>query len=95
MNWLGVTGIIYSIFIIAVCILIVYETRSTQKTVTYLLLTILVPVAGVIFYLFFGINPWKTKLFALGFPSLAKGMNPNPASLNEGAILLAVTQSTM
>ena len=64
MNWLEVTGIIYSIFIIAVCILIVYETRNTQKTVTYLFLTILVPVAGVIFYLFFGINPWKTKLFA-------------------------------
>lgn len=62
MNWKLIAGIIYAAILIAVCLRIVYDTRST-KTVAYLLFSIFVPVAGIIFYFVFGINYWRTKLY--------------------------------
>jgi cardiolipin synthase A/B len=42
----------------------VYDTRSTTKTMAYLLVSIFLPVAGILFYLIFGINYWKLKLYS-------------------------------
>ena len=63
MNWTTIAGIIYILIVIVVCLRIVYETRSTTKTMAYLLLTIFIPIAGVIFYLLFGVNYWRRKLY--------------------------------
>jgi cardiolipin synthase len=63
MNWYVVALIIYALIVIVVCLRIVYETRSTTKTVAYLLLALLIPVAGIVFYILFGINYWKMKLY--------------------------------
>ena len=63
MNWLIITGIIYALLVIAVCLRIIYETRSTTKTIAYLLFALLIPVVGIIFYIIFGINYWKMKLY--------------------------------
>jgi cardiolipin synthase len=62
MNWFLISGI-YTIIVIAVCLRIVYDTRSSTKTIAYLLLSIFLPVAGVLFYLVFGVNYWKLKLY--------------------------------
>lgn len=45
------------------CLLIIYDTDNTPKTLAYLLLTFFLPVAGMLFYLFFGINYRKRKRF--------------------------------
>jgi cardiolipin synthase len=46
-----------------VCLRIVYDTRSATKTMAYLLISIFIPVAGILFYIIFGINYWKRKLY--------------------------------
>ena len=63
MNWIFIIGIVYAILLIIVCLRIIYETRSATKTMAYLLLAIFLPVAGIMFYILFGINFWKMKLY--------------------------------
>jgi len=63
MNWTWIAGIIYAFILVAVCLRNVYETRSTTKTMAYLLFCIFIPVIGIAFYLVFGINYWRKKLY--------------------------------
>jgi len=67
MNWnLGLSwiiGIIYTVILVLICLRIIYETRSTNKTLAYLLFCIFIPVIGIVFYLVFGINYWRKKLY--------------------------------
>lgn len=67
MNWnlslSWIVGIIYIIILVLICLRIIYETRSTNKTLAYLLFCIFIPLIGIAFYLVFGINYWKKKLY--------------------------------
>lgn len=63
MKWLLIAGIVYILIVIVVCLRVVYDTRSTTKTMAYILLCIFIPIAGVLFYLIFGINYWKRKQY--------------------------------
>jgi cardiolipin synthase len=63
MNWIYIAGTIYMLVLLAVCLRIIYETRSATKTMAYLLLAIFLPVAGIVFYILFGVNFWKIKMF--------------------------------
>lgn len=63
MKWLFIVGIVYILIVIVVCLRVVYDTRSTTKTMAYILLCIFIPIAGVLFYLIFGINYWKRKQY--------------------------------
>src|SRR5690554_205610 len=62
-KWLIVTELVYVLLIIAVCIRIIWDTRSVSKTLAYLLFVVFVPVFGVIFYFSFGINYRKRKIY--------------------------------
>ena len=64
MDWFYFIGAIYVAIVIAVCLRVIYETRSATKTMAYLLLILFIPVGGIIFYILFGINFWKTKLYS-------------------------------
>jgi len=61
MNWLVL--IVYGILLVSVCLWIVFETRSSTKTLAYLLVCIFIPVFGMLFYLTVGINYWRTKFY--------------------------------
>ena len=63
LQWLFLLEIIYLLVVIAVALRIIYDTRSTTKTLAYLLLVIFVPVLGIIFYFSFGINYRKRKMY--------------------------------
>ena len=63
MNWVYIIWIIYIPILIIVCLRIIYETRSATKTMAYLLLVLFIPVGGIVFYILFGVNFWKTKLY--------------------------------
>ncbi|HRQ51138.1 MAG TPA: cardiolipin synthase [Agriterribacter sp.] len=63
MNWLLIFEIIYLIMLVVVCLRIIYDTRSTTKTLAYLLLAIFVPFGGMLFYFSFGINYRKRKMY--------------------------------
>jgi cardiolipin synthase len=64
MNWLLIYEIIYFITLVCVCLYIIYDTRSSIKTLAYVLLLIFLPVIGMIFYLSFGINYRKRKIYS-------------------------------
>lgn len=64
---------IFLITAIPVSLLIISEKRSPYKTVAWILVLILLPVFGMIFYLFFGQEYRKKKLFSRkGLKSLNK-----------------------
>jgi len=55
--------ITYFIAVIIICLRIIYETRSVTKTLAYLIITIFIPVIGLIIYFTFGTNYRKNKLY--------------------------------
>lgn len=63
-NWLLIGETLYLAIIILVCLRIIYDTRSSIKTLAYLLLVIFVPIAGTLFYFSFGINYRKRSLYS-------------------------------
>ena len=63
-HWLLIYEIAYIIILILVCLRIIYDTRSTTKTLAYLLFAIFVPFAGMMFYFLFGINYRNKKLYS-------------------------------
>ena len=69
MNTLLFFQVLYIIFIVGVCLRVIWDTRSVSKTLAYLLLVIFVPVVGVIFYFSFGINYRKHKMYSKNWKS--------------------------
>lgn len=63
MSWYYIIGIIYIALLVLVCLRVIYETRSATKTMAYLLLILFIPVIGIVFYILFGVNYWKIKLY--------------------------------
>lgn len=64
MNWVVILDIFYVIILVLVCLRIIYDTTSTNKTLAYLLLVIFIPVAGMLFYFSFGINYRKRRVYS-------------------------------
>ena len=69
MNWThiityGATAV-YAATIIAVIYRILLENRTPVRTLAWLLVLILVPVVGLIFYVYFGMNYRKVKMFSM------------------------------
>src|SRR5690349_13961655 len=87
MSGLSIGLIIYGVILVVVCLRILYETHSSTKTIAYLLFCIFVPFIGIGFYLAFGINYWKLKLYSNKLAEdkkLLKEMNDN---LDTSAVL--------
>ncbi len=61
---LPILELAYIIVLVLVCLKIVYDTRTTTKTLAYLLFAIFVPVAGILFYFLFGINYRNRKMYS-------------------------------
>ncbi|HLO60626.1 MAG TPA: cardiolipin synthase [Bacteroidales bacterium] len=59
-----IIDIVYFIILVLVCVRIIFDTRSSSKTLAYLLLAIFVPVGGMIFYFVFGINYHKRLIYS-------------------------------
>ncbi|WP_317130919.1 cardiolipin synthase [Pedobacter frigoris] len=64
LDWLLIAEIVYLIALGLVCLRIIYDTRSTTKTLAYLLFAVFVPFFGMIFYFFFGINYRHRKMYS-------------------------------
>ena len=63
MNWLVLYEIVYIIVMVLVCLRIIYDTRTNAKTLAYLLLVLFLPFLGIFFYLSFGTNYRKRKIY--------------------------------
>ena len=64
MNWIVILDIVYVIILVLVCLRIIYDTTSTNKTLAYLLLVVFLPIIGVLFYFSFGINYRKRRVYS-------------------------------
>lgn len=60
----GIINIVYLLTVIFIATLIVLENRSPIKTISWVLVLILLPFAGIIIYLFFGQEYRKKKMFS-------------------------------
>ncbi len=63
MNWIYLGLIIYLFVLIIICLRIIFETHSTNKTLAYLLFCTFIPVIGIGFYITFGVNYWRLKKY--------------------------------
>ena len=64
MNWILLAEIAYISIVILVVARVLYDTRSSTKTLSYILFIVFVPVVGMIFYFSVGINYRKRKLYS-------------------------------
>ncbi len=62
-NIILIIELIYVFITLGISIIIILDTRSISKTLAYLLLVIFIPILGIIFYLSFGINYRKRKIY--------------------------------
>lgn len=61
----GLAGVIYTMTIIFTLIIVILENRSPQKTISWILVLILLPVIGLFSYSVFGQSYRKQKMFSL------------------------------
>lgn len=59
-----ILSILYSLLVIFTCAKIIWDTQNNTKALAYLLFTVFVPFVGIIFYLFFGNNIRKNKMYS-------------------------------
>jgi len=64
MNWYVLGAIAYGLLVIIVCFKILYDTQSTTKTFAYLLVTVFLPLIGMVIYFAVGANYRKNKLYS-------------------------------
>lgn len=64
MNWLVTLEVFYFAIVFLVVSRVLYDTRSGAKALAYILFIIMVPLVGMLFYFFFGINYRKRKLYS-------------------------------
>jgi cardiolipin synthase len=60
---LDVLAILWVITVVSICLMIVTENGNPVKTLSWLLVILFIPVAGVIIYMFFGRNYRKEKIY--------------------------------
>ena len=60
---LNVLAILYVITVVSICLMIVFENRNPVKTLSWLLVILLIPVAGLIIYVVFGRYYRKQKIY--------------------------------
>ena len=71
---LGFGEVVLLLFLItsvAIAGIVLFEKRSPEKTVAWILALVLLPVVGLVFYLIFGQEYRKTKLVAIAFAQFA------------------------
>jgi cardiolipin synthase len=56
--------ILYFLTVVTIAILIILENRNPVKTISWILVLVLLPFAGIVIYLFFGQEYRKTKMFS-------------------------------
>lgn len=61
MSWVNIIFLIYQIIAIAAVIHVIMDNRQPAKTMAWALVIWFIPVVGIVFYLFFGINTRKER----------------------------------
>ena len=60
----GVISLVFLITSLSIAVIVIYEKRSPYKTAAWILALVLLPVVGLVFYLIFGQEYRKNKMFS-------------------------------
>ena len=60
----GLVGILYLLTVLFIAILIILENRNPVKTISWILILVLLPFIGIVIYLFFAQEYRKTKMYS-------------------------------
>ncbi len=60
----GILSVLYLITILFICLMIIFENKPPVKTLSWIMVVILVPFLGILIYLFFGQEYRKRKIFS-------------------------------
>lgn len=60
----GFVTMLYILTVLFIAVLIVLENRNPLKTISWVLVLVLLPILGIVFYLFFGQEYRKVKMFS-------------------------------
>lgn len=72
----GLVTILYFLTVVFIAFLIILENRNPVKTISWILVLVLLPFIGIVIYLFFGQEYRKTKMYSRkGLKSLEKLRN--------------------
>ena len=61
MGWLNIIYVVYKIIVIVAVIHVILDNRQPAKTMAWTMVIYFVPVVGIVFYLFFGINTRRER----------------------------------
>ncbi|MBP5776967.1 MAG: cardiolipin synthase [Prevotella sp.] len=61
MSWVNIIFLVYQVIAIAAVIHVIMDNRQPAKTMAWALVIWFIPVVGIVFYLFFGINTRKER----------------------------------
>ncbi|MBL7971402.1 MAG: cardiolipin synthase [Prolixibacteraceae bacterium] len=76
MSMPGLVTILYFLTVVFIAFLIILENRNPVKTISWILVLVLLPFIGIVIYLFFGQEYRKTKMYSRkGLKSLEKLRN--------------------
>src|SRR5690625_3651785 len=64
MSTILIIEIIYLLIVVGVCLRVIYDTQSVNKSISYLLVVIFLPVIGILIYFTFGINYRNRKMYS-------------------------------
>ena len=64
LDWILIGEILYLVVLMIVCLRVIYDTRSSTKTLAYLLLIIFIPIVGIFIYFSFGVNYRRKKMYS-------------------------------
>jgi cardiolipin synthase A/B len=64
LNFGGIISLLFLITSVAIAFIVIFEKRSPDKTVAWILALVLLPILGLIFYLIFGQEYRKNKMFS-------------------------------
>lgn len=60
----GLVSIVYFLTVVFIAVLIILENRNPVKTISWILVLVLLPFIGIVIYLFFGQEYRKTKMYS-------------------------------
>src|SRR5690625_320980 len=64
MSTILIIEIIYLLIVVGVCLRVIYDTQSVNKSISYLLVVIFLPALGILIYFTFGINYRHRQMYS-------------------------------
>lgn len=97
--WGWIFGVLYSVTIVVTALIVILDKRDPTRTLLWVLVLVLLPVAGFVLYIFFGQNMRRLHIFRRKVPidlsGLRSSIAPYVVSLSEEASIPSPLQPSL